>query len=446
MKNILRRITDFFSRYAVAYSTVNKKMIMKIQLSIFFYLAALLMISCKKQHIAEQAPPVALKTARGSAIGEIEYKTIGPSGGTITSGDGAIWLEVPPGAVKTNTQFSIQAINKTLESSTGGAYRLGPENLTFEKDLTIHIKYSDVDVQGSSEDYLYLAYQDSEGYFHRANLTNIDRNNHILSVATRHFSDWYIERIFYLETTKKRLTANEEATLLLFFTETLPDGRLAETKPKITGETWFVNGPGSIDKLESGDYIFSLKKALYKAPASIVSPITITAGAQIRGMVDKINPDRPGTGGLVIVQTPIQLVPDEFITWEFNGVSNIGLSMDAAYLGLQTTLIGTGIGGSVSLSVNANKVGTYECGNDAEADKFSVFVGQAYQSQTVYQSHYQECNTGKMKYGNGKLIIENYGPIGGFITGKFTATVYSGSGCQLSTKQVTGEFKLRRKI
>ncbi|WP_159730092.1 DUF6252 family protein [Sphingobacterium sp. 18053] len=168
-------------------------------------------------------------------------------------------------------------------------------------------------------------------------------------------------------------------------------------------------------------------------------------GANIKGMVDKQHPNRAGTSGMVIVQTPIELLPEEYISWEFNGLSNTGISMDAALLGTALNILGTGKNGAIALSINATKAGEYEIGSNAEEGKSSIMVSQSNQSQVIFQSFYSICNQPGVQYGKGKVIIETFGPIGGFIKGNFSAQVYAPSGCSPSGKLVTGNFKLRRK-
>ncbi|WP_199121000.1 hypothetical protein [Pedobacter sp. ASV28] len=406
----------------------------------------LLLVACKKNQAPNVPMAQPLKKEHGAALGNPVTKVIGPAGGSISSADGNISIEIPAGTVTGDTPFSIQPIEKTLDQSTGTAFRLGPENITFQKDLKITFKYSDEDLEGSAEDYLYLTYQDKEGHFYRQMKTDIDKANKTLFVNTRHFSDWYIERVFTVAANRMKLSAGQQADILLFYNDTDPYGQVVVSNEKIKDETWFINGPGTVTKTVNNKS-FNLVGATYKAPASIVSPTTVAVGAQIKNMVDKLHPDRVGTSGLVIVQTPITLVPEEFITWEFNGVTHTGVSMDAGFIGFVTNILGVGSQGNIALTVNASKAGTYDLGSNAEPDKFNLTVGQASRPDVIYKGDYSICNDPIPKYGKGKVVIESYGSIGGFISGNFSATVYNpGDGCQPQGKLVKGSFKLRRKV
>lgn len=415
-----------------------------IKFSKLFIFLVLSFTACKKNTPPVEPVAQPLKKAHGATLGNAVTKLIGPTGGTISSADGNITIEIAAGTVSGDTPFSIQPIEKALDQSTGTAFRLGPENITFQKDVKITFKYTDEDLVGSAEDYLYLTYQDKEGYFYRQKETGINKVSKTLFVNTRHFSDWYIERVFSVEAIPKRLSANQEADILLFFCDTWSNGQLTESKPQIKDETWFVNGPGTVNRIGFNEY--TILRAKYKAPASIVTPTTVAVGAQIKNMVDKLHPDRAGNSGLVIVQSEIQLVPEEFITWEFNGVTYTGVSMDAAFIGFTTNLLGVATQGNVSLTVNASKAGTYDLGANVEPDKFNLSVGQASRPDVIYQGNYRLCNDPTPKYGKGQVVIESYGTIGGFISGSFSATVYNpGDGCQPQGKLIKGSFKLRRK-
>ncbi|GAB3424500.1 hypothetical protein [Niabella aquatica] len=423
---------------------------MKNQLSyIILCVSFLLSIgSCSKDSDpANKGELVLIKAEHGVAQGGQVVKVIGAAGGQITTPDGKITVDIPVGAVDSDVQFTIQPISKTLALATGPAYRLGPEDVTFHKEVKITFDYTEEDLVGTSEDYLYLAYQDREGYFYSAFMTEIDKAAHKVWVNTRHFSDWYLNRLFHVVKEKRRLVANEETALLLFYTEQWPDGRLGyRDGEQIKTDTWFVNGPGKVTREGNGGENLSRVSATYKAPASIVQPAKIAVGAQIKNMVNKTHPDRPGTSGLVIVQTEIELVPDEYFTWEVDGTRHVGLSNDAALMGSMTILIGTGLTGGISINLHADRTDNFDLGNEAEPDKFGLTVNISSGTDIPYRGVYYKCNDSKPYYGKGKLTIDKYGSIGGIISGSIEATVYEVGACTPKSKKVSGTFRLRRKL
>lgn len=413
------------------------------------FLTALCLLGCKKSDRPkddETSKPFAY--ALGTPTGPATNKTIDAAGGNIKTPDGKISVSIPAGALTKSTEISIQPVTQTMESTTGTVYRLGPENVQFEKDVEITFNYTDEDIAGSSEDLLYLAYQDGQGYWRRVVLTGIDKQKKLLFAKTRHFSDWGMERVFYISSAPStpELAAGQTARLKVYYQDLKKNyDSIDEALSKVIDipndniDGWFVNGPGTLSET---------KKAIttYKAPESIPEARTIDVGVRVKGLVSKTHPERPGTGGLVIVQVPVNLVPEEYFTWEIDGNKNYAVALDGALLGTTTNIIGTGLTGSVAISLNAVKPGNYDLGNQQTPDMFNLQVSLSNQSTVIYQGTYYNCNESTPRYGKGKITITNYGSIGGFIQGTFTATVYARtSGCQNSSKLVTGSFKIRRK-
>ncbi len=172
-------------------------------------------------------------------------------------------------------------------------------------------------IAGTSEDDLYLAYQDDKGFWHRHIMTTIDKTSKKLTAQTRHFSDWTLERIFYIKITNDDtyLEANDELGLIAFWknvkqgTDSLVE---AAPIPDKNMETWFTTGPGTFTKPKQNATVF-------KAPASIPHRNEIAVGLRIRNMVSPRHPDRPGNGGLAIVQIPVILLPEEYFIWTVDG-------------------------------------------------------------------------------------------------------------------------------
>ncbi len=406
------------------------------------YILMSILCSCKGDEEEVYTAPEPEITAHGDPEGMPTGKSIGPEGGLIQTPDGSIRLEIPEGAVALPTTFTIQPVTQKLESSTGTAYRLGPENISFQKDVRITFSYTDEDLVGTTANDLYLAYQDAEGYWHRAFETDIDEVNKKLTVQTRHFSDWTIERTFYIDYIdgKTQLSAGEKTGLIVFVKDVDKNGNLLSSMPVPNKniDTWFVNGAGNLDRLK-------MESVTFTAPSAIESPQTVAVGVRIKNMVDRRNPDRPGNTGLVILQVPLELLPDEYFTWETGGAAHTGVSMDAARLGSVTQLVGTGLTGGVNLSVNASKAGSYELGSAVNPDTFGIQVLLSRQNHVIYQGEYYVCGEPVPRYGKGKLTITRYGKVGEKIEGYFTATVYSPStDCRNLSKLVTGKFRIRR--
>jgi hypothetical protein len=73
--------------------------------------------------------------------GAVDAITIGPEGGTLTSATG-VKLEVPPGAVDSKTEFSIEKVASSPMAAAGneivgGVYKLEPHDKTFAKPVRV---------------------------------------------------------------------------------------------------------------------------------------------------------------------------------------------------------------------------------------------------------------------------------------------------------------------
>ncbi len=398
-------------------------------------------MACKKdqEHVQEQ--PDGIKVPHGMAIGEAISQTIGPNGGTIQLPDGRMRIDIPAGAVDTETNFSIQPVEQTLELGSGNVYRLGPENVDFQKDIIISFNYDDADVQGTAADFLYLAYQDKDGYWHLMSKTSLDKTHKTLTVETRHFSDWTVHRNFYMRIYpfKTEYTSAEEVycNMLIYDKSNKPisdeeDLLYQPIEPRADQMAgWKLQGLGTITK-ESETAVN------YKTPAQIAEPSKAIIEATLVNVVDKQDPSRPGNGGKVIVQCTFQLASDEFCKWtvggeEFTAV-NVGSLANAGSGQLQIVALSDwAASSSLSLLVRADKVGTYTAGDTNQPDKFGT---QLIYQEEPYLHYYSE--NGKIHYRNGTLTLSRLDTK--WADGHFSATCNTSDG---RIRQVTGSFHVK---
>jgi hypothetical protein len=104
---------------------------------------------------------------------DVSSKDIGPTGETVVSSDGNATLNVPAGALSTDTTISIA-------ESTGGdppgaiafSYNFTPDGLTFNSDVTVSLKYNkELIPKGINETDLQLAYAQDGNWVPLANST-----------------------------------------------------------------------------------------------------------------------------------------------------------------------------------------------------------------------------------------------------------------------------------
>ena len=98
---------------------------------LLFGICCLVLIStgCEKDGIKDEKPDVPAKPLQlphGKPVGEIAIAQIGKEGGTLTSKDGIIKMEVPAGAVEAAATFSIQEVENVRK--TQSRYSVGFSN------------------------------------------------------------------------------------------------------------------------------------------------------------------------------------------------------------------------------------------------------------------------------------------------------------------------------
>ena len=122
-------------------------------------------------------------------IGEPTQETVPPDGGVLASPDGYLFVEIPPGAVPLGAQFSVQEVTNLAPSGIGPAWRLGPEGTTFPVPITLTFFSG---ATGRSVDEVTVAWQDDQGYWHRAVPSSVARDPiaQTLTVQAYHLSSW----------------------------------------------------------------------------------------------------------------------------------------------------------------------------------------------------------------------------------------------------------------
>lgn len=163
---------------------------MKRLLIILIAMACIAATSCKKNndHPAtgteepdtdgpgtEPADGDAVVTEIGRPTGEMAQKTIGPSGGTLTSVDGTAELTIPAGALEKEQTITLQPVESKLpQRLQKNAYRIGPDNLSFKKEADLVMKYTGKKAHDAPSDMIHLAEQESNGKWKMAG--NVTRN------------------------------------------------------------------------------------------------------------------------------------------------------------------------------------------------------------------------------------------------------------------------------
>lgn len=154
-----------------------------------------------------------IHTAVGKPKGSATTKTIGAEGGSISSPDGRITIEIPPHAVSASMNFSIQPITNMAPSGVGDAYRLEPNGRTFSAPLKLAFKFSDRDIDGSTPAGLRVSYQDDAGVWQSLKDAVIDAQNQTYTVTTQHFTDYAVREGIEIKPPHQVLRAGQSTYL-----------------------------------------------------------------------------------------------------------------------------------------------------------------------------------------------------------------------------------------
>ncbi|GAO42608.1 hypothetical protein [Flavihumibacter petaseus] len=158
-----------------------------------------ILFSCSKTDQPEPVSNTPLITLPGQPDGPSVTKSIGTAGGTISTADGRIRLEIPAGALAEERTISIQPVSNQLPSGYGKAYRLEPHDIQFQQPARVTFHYDTAAIRNTVPDLLGIAYQDSSGSWLLAGEPELDRELHTLSVNTTHFSDWGFFPFVYID-------------------------------------------------------------------------------------------------------------------------------------------------------------------------------------------------------------------------------------------------------
>ncbi|WP_350245378.1 hypothetical protein [Deinococcus sonorensis] len=190
--------------------------------------------------------PAPIGTPTGTGV----QATIGAAGGTLTTADGSVRIDIPAGALSGDQTVGLQPITRTAPGGTGQAYRLSPEGLTFARPVRLTFSYTDQDVSGSAPEVLSLGFQDVRGVwqYHRAPTRDVAAKT--VSVETTHFSDWSLLEGIQLKPLSAEVEVGGSLDLQLI-TCLHPDGETEGPIPSsscgpaaaaFTAHSWAANG------------------------------------------------------------------------------------------------------------------------------------------------------------------------------------------------------------
>jgi hypothetical protein len=135
-------------------------------------------------------PPDITSTPEGTPSGTPTTATIGPAGGELTSDDGALTINIPPGALSAPASVTIQPITNYALGGIGEAYRLTPDGLTFSTPVLMTFTIPTQFMEGTHPDFMDVAVQTAEGFWGVLKNRSYNSANGTLTATTSHFSDY----------------------------------------------------------------------------------------------------------------------------------------------------------------------------------------------------------------------------------------------------------------
>jgi hypothetical protein len=401
----------------------------KIQLLVFISLIAAM--SCRKSEVPKPPPPTVHETKgtpmpKGTTIGTATTKTIGAAGGTIASTDGGISVSVPAGAVSSNTTFTVQPITNELPTELGLNYRLLPEGTHFAQPVTITFHYTDDAIEGSREEDLLIATQDSTGVWQSPKDFILNKTDKTIAVRSNHFSDWATITKLRLLVDKPSIDFNEKANLtvkgvsLSQFSQDL--AKIDSSSGQERAIEWSLNKDGELLQLGG-------RMAIYIAPSFVPSPNPVGVTAKVdNGLAELVSLTRR----IYVAKTYFEIVMD--------GTTNIYPNASAYGNGNQVFISSSntaGNGGSLILpQVGAGSLpfGSLS-GNGATVN---LKVGGI-----TLNDAFTDCDR-KPQQLSGIVTITKWSDVNGYVEGTYSGTLHVAGSCAAQTKTVSGRFRAKR--
>ncbi|RYF26781.1 MAG: hypothetical protein EOO42_00565 [Flavobacteriales bacterium] len=409
------------------------------------------MFSCKKGHPGYENPSKALKLPLGNTMGDKTTKAIGVEGGSLTSKDGTIKIEIPAGALDATIMFSIQEVENVLKNRAK-SFRLLPENIIFKKPISLTYSYGNLSIDGLNPDFLFLAYQDKDGHFYSANKTKGRQQTQTLFVQTTRFGDWtfYSRYDLYFPNKKLvngelRLVQDEEAVIQL--KSTLLDNYDAEYGQIQLSE------PQSQPILQKAVWDYSPKKGLvdnnpakalitYKAPATIDAQQRVYIEVAIIGDLEA---DNLGNKLQQIYLTQaIVLNREGYFILSENGVEIAATEFSGQYLPALGPELTANFANGYNLScIIYGNTGSFSY-NQHGADKSAVITLSKYHQGGMFVFRPADCEKREGQFFsqgtfNMKTVAMKKGE---YFEGDFSVTLYDFDFCKNGvTKNLTGKFK-----
>lgn len=279
-----------------------------ISLKSIFYSVIVLMflswiaMSCKKNETPKESQSSdPIKTEVGEPTGDATTASIGPAGGTISSSDGNITVNIPANALSATTAITIQPITNNAPLGVGTGYRLMPEGTTFAAPVTLTFNYTQEALENTPEDFLWIVTQASNGIWNAMLKSVLDTIHKTVTVQSTHFSDWMLGKFIDLTLTPAVTTvkkggsvklkisgfvgnnANEELQPLTYFNGSgVPASPVQSRLVDFKVTQWTMNGVVAPVSNDNGSLNPSDNDATYTAPGILPKANPVAVSVQLQ--------------------------------------------------------------------------------------------------------------------------------------------------------------------
>jgi hypothetical protein len=95
-------------------------------------------------------------TSCNSSSGPVEA-SVGPSGGQLTTADGAVTVTIPAGALDRDLKITVTVATAPVSGTVGQVYEIGPSGTVFKQPVTVSLAFTTEELGGQPETSLALA-------------------------------------------------------------------------------------------------------------------------------------------------------------------------------------------------------------------------------------------------------------------------------------------------
>lgn len=342
----------------------------------------------------------------GNPQGEVVSQVVGASGGTLVSSDGSVRLEIPAGALSSDTRISIQPISNEAPNGVGLAYRFLPDGTQFHKPARLTMSFRGA--SSAAYDPIRIAFQDKDAFWYPAEEVSANSDTREVTVSMPHFSDWSVVEMqqlenIHLQGDKGFLDLGESAELQVLELEPLTPGKPLKRRPA-TVRMWEVTGSGNGTIQANGN------SAVYTAPTTLPqqNPVVITVEVKLGSSVAHLVLSKEifvgASSGTFFIDgqrytcTKVNLVEDD--NW---------LSIDGGFPG-----------GGIVLEIQDKRTGTFAFGQNWVPGSGAGGVNLSLPDGRHFE-HYKYCGDDLLMT-KGKITIERYKP-GNYAIGSFSGNV-----------------------